>query len=35
LDKVAAQWIERAGELGLPALDWPAIATALLAVRAI
>jgi hypothetical protein len=35
LDKVAAQWMERAGELGLPALDWPAIATALLAVRAI
>jgi hypothetical protein len=35
LDKVAAQWAERAAELGLPVVDWPAIAAALLAVRAI
>lgn len=35
LDKVAAQWVERTSELGLPVLDWPAISAALLAVRAI
>ena len=35
LQKVAAQWAERAAELALPVLDWTAIAAALLAVRAI
>lgn len=35
LSKVAAQWTERATELGLPTLDWTAIETALLAVRGI
>lgn len=35
LDKVAEQWTERAAELGLPAFDWSAVASALLAVRGI
>lgn len=35
LSKVAAQWTERAAELGLPAFDWAAVETALLAVRGI
>jgi hypothetical protein len=35
LTKVAAQWAERAGELGLPIFDWAAVETALLAVRGI
>lgn len=35
LSKVAARWIERAAELGLPTVDWTAVETALLAVRGI
>ncbi len=35
LSKVAAQWAERATELGLPTYDWAAVETALLAVRGI
>lgn len=35
LGKVAALWTERQAELGLPAFDWKAVTTALLAVRAI
>lgn len=35
LNKVAALWAEREAELGLPVFDWPAVAVALLAVRAI
>lgn len=35
LDKVAMQWAERSEELGLPSLDWAAVAAALLAVRGI
>jgi hypothetical protein len=35
LEKVGALWSEQQTELGLPAIDWPAVATALLAVRGI
>jgi hypothetical protein len=35
LDKVGAQWAEQAADLGLPTLDWNAVAAALLAVRGI
>ena len=35
LGKVAARWIERATELGLPTVDWAAVETALLAVRGV
>jgi hypothetical protein len=35
LSKVAAQWVERATELGLPTFDWAAVETALRAVRGI
>jgi hypothetical protein len=35
LESVGLAWGERATELGLPALDWSAIAAALLAVRGI
>jgi len=35
LSNVGAQWAERATELSLPAFDWAAVETALLAVRGI
>ncbi len=35
LRKVGEAWAERASDLGLPAFDWSAVATALLAVRGI
>ncbi len=35
LNKVAALWAEREAELGLSGFDWPAVAAALVAVRAI
>jgi hypothetical protein len=35
LGKVAALWVEREAELGLPRFDWKAVAAALAAVRGI
>lgn len=35
LGKVAEAWAERASELSLPQLDWPAVTAVLTAVRAI
>jgi hypothetical protein len=35
LGKVGDSWAAKAGELGLPLVDWSAVAKALLAVRAI
>jgi hypothetical protein len=35
LEKVGDLWAEQQAELGLPPIDWPAVATALLAVRGI
>jgi len=35
LSRIEQSWVAKASELGLPVFDWPAVASALLSVRAI